>query len=381
MHSYEGHQGNWRPDLLDLLLPADGKEAFQMCEINARYPFNSIDLAALFYKALSSPDIKPSFLDIPADADRLFNAIFAMFNPCLRIHFLQSRSFIASRKNVMAAFLNSAERRTGMRPQVVSPEQIRLVPDSTSRTGHALYCITAVPGSASSADRDGENLERIHQVGLQLTVNEYEPLKPEIRHHLALCGVNDVRSMLLVQDKRILGILHQELDAMVTTHRVLTAEQADLLRRRVIPTIIPGSEELQELVDSYHRGTISKDKFILKSVRGSRGAGILFGDEVDKSEWEAILIDLRDPEISPDRTPYVIQPVVTQSEEDLFLDEQTGMQRCQRVGAYHAVNCEFVGLGAWRPVVSSQRTCNMATGREAWSCNMSKLRSFSVLAF
>ncbi|KAA8647429.1 uncharacterized protein ATNIH1004_006122 [Aspergillus tanneri] len=271
MHPYAGHQGNWRPELL---LPADGEEAFKMCEINARYPFNCIELTALFYQALDSPGMKPPSLDLPADPKRLFDAIFKMFNPSLPIHFLQSRNFIESRKNVMAAFFSFAERRTGRRPRVVSPEQLRLVPDSSSRTA------------------------------------------------------------------------------------------------RVIPTIIPGSKELHELLrKTCHEGTVSKTKIILKPIRASRGAGIRFGDEMSSLEWEDILTDLQDPDIhihpGSERTPYVIQPVVTQAEEELFLDEEMGTQRCHRVGAYHAVNGEFVGLGAWRVVVSSQRTCNMATGR-AW---------------
>lgn len=370
MHPYEGYQGNWRPDLL---LPRDGHEAFKMCEINARYPFNGIELAALFYQALASPEIKPPFLDIPTDGGRLFDSIFAIFKPDLPIHLLQSKDFIETRKNVMAAFMNFAEKRTGMRPRVVSPEELRLVPDATSGTGFALYCTSTQPEFLSPFQHNGEALEKVSQIGLQLMVNEYKQLNPEIQHHLALYGVNDVRSMLLVQDKRILGILHQELDALVKTHNVLTEEQAQLLRRRVIPTIIPGSKESRQLLSLHHQRAISKDDFILKPVRASRGAGIVFGDELANSEWEAILNDLRSPESSQDRTLYVIQPVVAQSEEELFLDQETGTQTCQRVGAYHAVNGEFVGLGAWRVVVSSQRTCNMATG-QAWKLGSMVMR-------
>ncbi|KAL4913600.1 hypothetical protein BDW62DRAFT_214077 [Aspergillus aurantiobrunneus] len=273
----------------------------------------------------------------------------------------------------MAAFFHFAEKRTGRRPRVVSPEQLRLVSESSSRTGYGLYCTTTdlTPNTQNGEKaKENEELEKIHQVGLQLTDGEYAPLPPDLRHHLALHGINEVRSMLLVQDKRILGIVHQELDALVSTHGVLSPEEANLLRRSVIPTIIPGSKELQELRHkTCHEGTVSKNEFILKPIRASRGAGIVFGDELSSAEWEGILTDLQDPAIQAhprsDRTPYVIQPVVTQGEDELFLDEEMGTQRSHRVGAYHAVNGAFVGLGAWRVVVSSQRTCNMATGR-AW---------------
>ncbi|KAB8072666.1 hypothetical protein BDV29DRAFT_192350 [Aspergillus leporis] len=129
---FEGHQGNWRPDLL---LPANEADRFQVCEINAQFPSNGIDLTARIY----------------------------------------------------------AEERTGMRPRVVDPNDLRL----------------------------------------------FASLSPEIQQHLALSSVQDFRSTLLIHDKCILGILHQD----------WIPSQADLLRKRVIHTIIPGSNELRQFKD------------------------------------------------------------------------------------------------------------------------------------
>lgn len=353
MHGYEGHQGNWRPDLL---LPADEPEEFKLCEINARFPFNGIDLTAWIYKALESPETKPPFLNTATNPDQMFNGLFTLFNPELPMYFLRGRENTV----ILEAFMTFVEKKTGMRPRVIHPADLRLVPDATLATGYALY--TTNPASSTDGD---EKLERIHQVGLQLFLDEYQSLPSEMRQHLAQYGVNDVRSMLLVHDKRLLGILHQELDALVTKHRVLTEAQADLLRKGIVPTIIPGSKELQQLVGLHHQGKVSQDDFILKPVRGSRGAGIVFGDELSVSEWEAILNTLQNPELSRDRALYVIQPIIKQAEEEMFLDEEVGVQTCQRVGTYHIVNGKFLGLGAWRTVVSDQRTCNMATG-QAW---------------
>lgn len=360
MQAYDGHQGNWRPDLLR---PADKEEGFQVCEINSRFPFNGIDLMAWIYKGLGGPEIRPTFLNTAADPDHLLEALFSLFNPSLPAHFVRGREKTVTVK----AFMAYAEKRTGMRSRIVNPAELRLLPDAASRTGYTLYCTSPDAEPTPSADSERtEQLERIHQVGLQLFLDEYGALDPQIRHHLALHSVNDVRSMLLVHDKRLLGILHQELDSLVASHHILTQEQADLLRQRVVPTIIPGSKELRQLADLYHQGKISKDSFILKPARGGRGAGILFGDELTTSEWEAILNALHTPDFGQDRTLYVIQPIVIQAEGELYLDEEVGAQMCQRVGTYYAVNGKFVGLGPWRAVISGRRTCNMATG-ESWT--------------
>lgn len=87
---------------------------------------------------------------------------------------------------------------------VIHPEDLRLVPDTTLATGYALY--TTSPALSTDGE---EKLERIHQVGFQLFLDGYRSLATEMRQHLALYGVNDVRSMLLVHDKRLLGIIHQ----------------------------------------------------------------------------------------------------------------------------------------------------------------------------
>ncbi|KAF7620206.1 hypothetical protein AFCA_008843 [Aspergillus flavus] len=366
-HAYEGRQGNWRPDLL---IPADEQDGFKICEINGRFFSLSLDLGSTIHKAIASKETKPGFVDVPAN-DHMIEAFFEMFNPDLPIHLVQSPVFFAGqfKPGIMQPFLAWVEKRTGMRPRSVRPEDLCLIPDATSQTGYALYCTQSFsasdpPSSPSSSPKKEETLELIHQVGLQLL--DFSALSPEIVRHLALSGANDARTRLLVHDKRILGILHQELDGLVTKHRVLTEEQANLLRRRIVPTIIPGSPEAKQLLDLHREGKLSKDDFIIKPARDARGQGIKFGDELsESSEWGEILAGLQAPALSSDKTTYVIQPIIKQTEEDLFLDEKVGVQRCQRVGTYYSVNGSFVGLGAWRAIVASERVCNMATGK-AW---------------
>lgn len=148
---------------------------------------------------------------------------------------------------------------------------------------------------------------------------------------------------------------------MVYKHHVLTPRQASLLRKGVIFTIIPGSKELEQLIDSYHRGLVAKEDFILKPIRSGRGEGLILSEDIGPAEWERILADMTDSVLAPDRTVYVIQPYVEQAEGDLFLDEEVGIQRTRRVGTYHSMHGEFAALGVWRAGRFTDRTTNMHT--------------------
>ncbi|KAK1149717.1 hypothetical protein N8T08_005271 [Aspergillus melleus] len=340
--AYEGHQGNWRPDFL---LPKD-RDGFQICEINSRFPSNGIDMTAMIYKSLDDSKIKPPSLEVAADPEHMMSRLTALFHStqARSLHFVQNEENHPMVESLMR-FLSD------LNPRVLKPDDLHLVSDETSPTGYKLQ----------SAD-----MEDIQQVALRLFTRELASLSPEMQRQLAFHSCNDIRSIFLIHDKRILGILHQELDDLVTKHRVLTRRQADLLREHVIFTILPGSKELEELSDSYYQGKVSKNNFILKPIRSGHGQGITFGDDLSISEWEAILADMKNPEITiSDRTVYIIQPVIEQAEGDMFLDEDTGVQRVQRVGTYHSMHGEFAALGAWRVGVSANRTTNMALG-DAW---------------
>ena len=46
--------------------------------------------------------------------------------------------------------------------------------------------------------------------------------------------MSDLRTIFLLNDKRFLGIIHQELETLVSKHNVLIAEQAEVLRQRIV---------------------------------------------------------------------------------------------------------------------------------------------------
>ncbi|KAL3480805.1 hypothetical protein BJX99DRAFT_272540 [Aspergillus californicus] len=344
--AYDGRQGNWRPDFL---LPVNETGGFKVCEINARFPSNGLDLNARVNRALDNSEIKPPYLDVEGNPDHMVDRLKALFHPEWPLRFVHNREH-----NLM---IEALMRDLGdMKPRLLTPDDLYLVADETSPTGYKLQCVR------ESADHDSETMEDIHQVALRLFLDEFAALPLDMQRQLAFLSNNDIRSMLLVHDKRILGILLQELDDLVAKH-VLTSRQADLLRNGVVFTIIPGSKELDQLIDLYYQGKVSKEDFILKPIRSGRGEGILLGQDLSTAEWEAILADMKSAALAPDRTQHIIQPFVDQLEDDMFLDEETGVQPTRRVGTYHSMHGEFVALGVWR--VGMSKTVNMTTGG-AW---------------
>jgi hypothetical protein len=307
------------------------------------------------YKALDNPETKPPDLDVVGDPEYMMASLKALFHPGWPVRFLHNRE----NNPLIEALMRDLG---DMEPRLLTPDDLYLVVDETSPTGYKLQCTRE---SASCANNQDSDMEDIHQIALRLFFDEFALLSPEMQRQLAFNSNNDIRSMLLIHDKRILGILHQELDDLVAKHHVLTKRQADLLRKRVVFTIIPGAKELEQLTDSYYQGNVSKNDFILKPIRSGRGEGIVLGQELNTFEWEAILADMKNAALAPDRTVYIIQPLMEQAEGDMFLDEEIGVQRTRRVGTYHSMHGEFVSLGVWRVGLSTNRTTNMTTG-DAW---------------
>lgn len=106
-------------------------------------------------------------------------------------------------------FVTFIEERLGIRPRLITSKELRLIPDGESKTGYKL-CYLASP--QTPAERiftlaSGEVAEEIHQVGLGLHQCQFRALSPEMMKELSVRGFNDMRTILLTHDKRMLGII------------------------------------------------------------------------------------------------------------------------------------------------------------------------------
>ena len=259
-------------------------------------------------------------------------------------------------------FISYVESVTSRKPRLVTPADLRLIPDPRAPTGNTLHC-------AIAKDPEGnEILERVYQVGLELHQAELLSMRPELLREVALCCFNDLRTIFLVHDKRMLGIVLQELQSLVHKEKVLTPAQAETLRRGITPTIIPGSPELSTLSRLSEWNPAIRFNLLLKPIRSGKGAGIVFGGDVTQEEWISQLKRLRDPDIESNKEAYVIQRRIQQPKVDVLLYAGEDLQNNYLVGTFMSIHGKYLGLGLWR--TSPDRICAISRGG-AWICSVS----------
>ena len=360
MPPFQGHQGNLRPDIL---FPVTDREIpeFCVCEINGRFPINLLHYTAMAYEALAGSTWNISLIEPATSYNVLQESLFDLFDSGGPIHFVkESQTFPSD-----SPLIGFIEERTGRRPRTVRPGDLRLVPSTTSPTGFTLCCVwgadpTIKTPSGSLLEVDGEMLEPVHQVGLQLYDFELFSLSPEMVRHIAACCRNDPRSVFIAHDKRILGIILQELDSLVDT-QVLSPAQAQTLREHIIPTIIPGTADFRDLLHHTHTNPDIKDQYIIKPVRDARGAGILLGRNISIEQWQSILTSLDSKDIYASTTEYMLQPLLNLWSFECFWDEEHQIRKSHSVGTYYSVNGRFVGLGLLRTGAVSEDVISAST--------------------
>lgn len=265
-------------------------------------------------------------------------------------------------------FIEFATRSLGVKPRLITPDMLRVLPDPSGKSENKLYCLTESDNAYTLVSESGEKLEEVHQLCLELHQRELNSLDPEMRRQVSLRCFNDMRTILLAHDKRMLGIVQEELGSLVS-RRVITPEQAEYLSRGITPTILPGSTSLDKFIESCKESEDLQRNYILKPIRGGKGAGILFGDELLHLEWIKKVELMRSPYIQPGETLYVVQRKINQPYYDVLLGSKTETERCHLVGTFHAVNGEYLGLGIWR--CSPRRLCAVSDGA-TWMCSVKR---------
>lgn len=217
----------------------------------------------------------------------------------------------------------------------------------------------------------GETLEQVHQLGLELHQRELLAMSFEMLQQVSLRCFNDMRTILLVHDKRMLGLVREELDSLVARN-VLTPAQATSLDRGLVPTLIPGSRSLNQFIEKCNQDDSLKDQYLLKPIRSGKGAGILFGDEVASADWTSLLNRMQEPELDRNGPTYVVQNRIEQKTYEVLLREEDGVQKYPLIGTFHVVHGTLLGLGLWRS--GPGRICALSRGG-AWMCSVRKSSS------
>ncbi|KAJ3532509.1 hypothetical protein NM208_g8406 [Fusarium decemcellulare] len=246
---YSQHAGCWRTDIL-FGRSSDGlsDDAPQVCEINGRLPLNGILAVGHHASGVSRFGAgKNGFQSISSleESRKRLMDFFDKSKPlfCIRDKWPGVDS---------AVFLPAWTVITNQPTRIVRPVDLELRPDDSSPIGYALW------------DRSSNLL--IPQWFAEMMQDEWAGLDPAVARHLALTPLNDLRTILLVHDKRLLGILPQELPGMVA-RGVLTTDEADIVAAGIVETLVPGSAELQALLQKSAADSTVKDGFVYKPCR------------------------------------------------------------------------------------------------------------------
>lgn len=216
--------------------------------------------------------------------------------------------------------------------RIISPSDLSLTEDSDSSTGYHLSCTI----------NDGEELERVWQISLDMVQAEIQEFSPEILREIARICTNDLRSVFLLHDKRLLGIVLEEVDSLLE-QGVVDSMEAQLLRESIAPTYVPGSAGWHEAVFSSN----AKDGLVLKDARGGIGRGHVFGHHVTQEEWDECLRAVGDGELV-DGKGFVFQRKVDQVSFDILNPAGDAFQSRYLIGAWAAVNGKYLGLTSLR---------------------------------
>jgi hypothetical protein len=264
--------------------------------------------------------------------------------------------------------LHVVHERFGIRPSLITPADLRLLPRAGS-IGYRLCAVVDQNESSSHAPSvwrtsQGELVSEIYQVGLELHQSELLALEPEMLHQISLRCFNDFRSILLTHDKRMLGIVKQELKSLVA-RSVITRTQAKILDQGIADTILPGSAELRQLIASSQLFPKLRYQFLLKPIRSGKGDGIVFGDEWTSNEWiSALQLQLNLQGVSG---ACVIQRRIIPRLYSLVLKPSGVHVQYPLIGTYLVVHGKLLGLGVWRS--SQDKICAISHGG-SWLCSV-----------
>ncbi|KAI2732198.1 hypothetical protein CBS147332_1337 [Penicillium roqueforti] len=363
LRPFRSCQGSWRPDfLLESSDDPERIENYRICEINARFCWNGFLFTAFGQQALLNMGVEQYGIKGATDPQKVITGLNSLFDSSLPLHLVKGEEYGYD----IHMFVPYAQRCLGMDVKVIPPESLRLIP-AAAPGGYKLYCLSGENTKQPTILNDaGQSLEEVHQLGVELHQRELLAMSFEMLQQISLRCFNDLRTVLLVHDKRMLGLVQEELDSLVARN-VLSPHQAGILDKGLVHTIIPGSDKLEHFISRCQTDVFTKDNYLLKPVRSGKGAGILFGDQVTQEEWVSLLQGMRDPRLKSGKTTYVVQKQIQQRIYDVLLEEDAGVGNFPLVGTFHITNGAFLGLGLWRS--GPGRICALSRGG-AWMCSV-----------
>ncbi|KAL6916552.1 hypothetical protein ACHAP8_007027 [Fusarium lateritium] len=301
---YRHHAGCWRSDILFEQTP-DGLSdvAPRICEINGRLPLNGVLGISLATNGLNELGAATGGLETQSDMEGSYEHVMTMFDPEKPL-FTIHNSFPGADSKTLSGVNLSKDRPS---VEAVDPKNLEVREDKSSPTGLSLW--------------DKSTGLRLEQWIIEMLQEEYTGLDPPVVRQLALSPLNDLRTVFIVHDKRLLGIIPEELPGMIT-RGVLTAEEADIVADGLAQTINPGSEGLRSLIRESESNPDVRAGYIYKPCRDGMGHGIELGRNMTQEAWLECLKKLATPNVlRPHDNAAVIQKLVDHKWFDMVRHE------------------------------------------------------------
>lgn len=240
------------------------------------------------------------------------------------------------------------QRRTGHPMITVKPSQLHLKPDEQSSTGYSLF-YKPDPTINGETKLDKPELQKIDQCSAELFQEEYGTIDPLILQQMATRCVNDLRNVFLIHDKRILGIVQQELPSL-EARGVLTSAETSLLQHSIAATFLPGSQEMKQLLNASRSDPSERKEYIIKPVRDASCNGIKIAEHLTQVEWLEFLERQASKALLPGEEACVVQRLVDHVIYDIVRHHEDTVEpeKFHLIGTYHMINSKLGIFGPWR---------------------------------
>jgi hypothetical protein len=299
--------GFYRPDLL-----YDTGGQARICEIGARYPLNGW-MYSYYQNAVYETLYAAAGIDFAAvpGLDEILSAVVDLWDTSKPVALVHDDEAGTEVFEVERELLKSGGTFISLKPQELRCENGKII------------CRDRV----------------LDQFILEMDREELRKFEPAVLRQLVLQAnyFNDIRTLILVHDKRVLAVLWDE-DIM---RDYLSASEYDLLRPWLIPSFVISNEDE---IETWLHGT---QNLILKLNSGGRGIGAYVKNSCTPDEWESVLRN--------QWKNYLIQHFVDQQEYEIDGAAQhlVGMVLCR--------NDRNFGAGAFRG--SAESIVNIHQGR------------------
>ncbi|WP_435263053.1 hypothetical protein [Tenacibaculum sp. nBUS_03] len=177
---------------------------------------------------------------------------------------------------------------------------------------------------------------------LEMDREELKQLKPSFLKALIRSKkcINDVRSIILIHDKKVLAALYDE----QIMRRYVNNEDYIFLKKFLIPSYTLDIEIIRKQLIN------SEDNWILKKSSGGRGVEMFVKNECSSDVWEKI--------INEKWSEYMVQEYIPQKK--FFIKNTKSSDEVHIVGMLMAYNENSFGLGVYRG--SKQSIINVHSG-------------------